>query len=57
MVIACVLVLVLAAVGVVLLKRRGMIKPPVFTESNGSLGFDNAMYSKANDAIKLDTDA
>lgn len=56
-VIACVLVLVMAAFGVVLLKRRGMIKPPVFTEGNGSLGFDNALYSKGNDAVQLDTDA
>lgn len=56
-VIACVLILVLAALGVFILKRRGIVKPPTFREADGSLGFDNAMYSKSDDKVQLEADA
>ncbi|XP_053409086.1 macrophage mannose receptor 1-like [Mercenaria mercenaria] len=53
-VIACVVIIVLVAFLLVYLKRMGKIKPPAF---DGSLGFENATYSRSNDKIQLDSDA
>lgn len=55
-VIACLVVIVLIAFALIYLKRSGKINPPVLKESLGS-GFDNALYSKTNDDVKIDSDA
>ncbi|KAL4229236.1 hypothetical protein ACF0H5_012275 [Mactra antiquata] len=54
-VIGCVIVIVLVAAILIYLRRSGQIKlPPVKDES---LGFDNALYNRGNDAVKIDSDA
>jgi hypothetical protein len=55
-VIACVLILLIAAFMLVYLKRMGKIKPPVLGPDT-SLGFENATYSRSSDKIQLDSDA
>lgn len=53
-VIGCIVVIILVAFLMMYLKRMGKIKPPEF---DGSLGFENATYSRSNDKIQLDSDA
>jgi len=37
------------------LKQRGIVRPPALTEAT-SLGFDNALYNRQEDAVKLEND-
>ncbi|WAR04183.1 MRC2-like protein [Mya arenaria] len=55
-VLGCIIAIALIAVALILLKRRGVIKAPPLGET-GNLGFDNAMYSRSDDSVKLDSDA
>ena len=57
--IGCVAVLVLVALLLVLLKSRGIVKMPQrnSTSSTEGFGFDNALYNKDKNNVRIDSDA
>ena len=57
-VIGGVIVIALVALIFFVLKSKGIVKAPQLQRSaSGGLGFDNALYNRGNNAVKIDSDA
>ncbi|XP_052254421.1 macrophage mannose receptor 1-like [Dreissena polymorpha] len=55
-IVGCLIAVVLVGVGLIELKRRGIVRPPAVTAQEGGLGFANVLYDK-KDGVTLDSES